>query len=99
MENSAFLPFIIGICFTDRILRNQRKIEGSFDDFQSKQNRKTKADNFFKLTDYKLTFLKVRSKYSKFLENYQNFSVNIVFYRIYSQINWLNLVQFVHFLW
>jgi hypothetical protein len=51
--NSAFLPFVIGIRFTDRLLRNLRKIEGSFDDFQSKRNLNTKADNFFKLTDYK----------------------------------------------
>ncbi len=31
MAKSAFLPFVIGIRFTDRILRNPRKIKGSFD--------------------------------------------------------------------
>ncbi len=81
--NSAFLPFVFQIRFTDRILRNPRNIKGSFDDFQSKRNRKPKVDNFFKLTDYKRIFLKVRSNYSKILRNTQNFSVNIVFFRIF----------------
>ncbi len=40
MVNSAFLPFVFWIQFTDWILQNPRKIEGSFDAFQSKQNRK-----------------------------------------------------------
>ncbi len=53
MANSAFLPFIIGIRFTDRILRNLRKIKGSFDYFLIKQNRNLKGDNFFELTNYK----------------------------------------------
>jgi len=88
MENSAFLPCVIPIHFTDRILWNLIKIEGGFDDFLSKQNRNPKADNCFELTDYKQIFLKVRSK---FLENPQNFSVNIVFYHIYLQI-WFNLL-------
>jgi hypothetical protein len=35
MANSAFLPFGFGIRFTNRILQNPRKIEGSFDDFRS----------------------------------------------------------------
>jgi hypothetical protein len=96
MANSAFLPFVIWICFTDRILR---KIEGSFDDFQSKQNWNPKADNFFELTDYKQIFLKVRSNYSKILRNYINISVNIVFYHIYLQIHPKNLVQMIHYLW
>ncbi len=30
---------------------NQRKFEGSFDDFLSKQNQNQKADNFFELSD------------------------------------------------
>jgi hypothetical protein len=38
MANSAFLLFVIQIHFTDWILQNRRKIEGSFDDFWSKQN-------------------------------------------------------------
>ncbi len=80
MANSVFLPFIIGIRFTDRILRNPRKIKGSFVYFLSKQNRNPKGDNFFKLTNYKRIFLKVRSNYSKILKNSQNFSVNIVTY-------------------
>ncbi len=54
---------------------------------------------FFELTDYKWLFLKVRLNYLKFLKNYQNFVVNIVFYHIYSQMHCLNLVQFVHYLW
>ncbi len=97
--NSAFLLFIFLIQFTDRILRNPRKIESSFDDFQSKQNQNPKADNFFELTDYKQIFLKVRSNYSKILGNNQNFLVNIIFYHIYLQIHHLNLVQFVYYLW
>ncbi len=68
MANSAFLPFVIGTHLTDRILGNLRKTEGSFDDFRSKQNQNPKADHFFKLTDYKWIFLKVRSKYSKILD-------------------------------
>ena len=99
MANSAFLPFIIQIHFTDPILWNLRKIEGSFDDFRSKWNRNPKADNSLELTDYKQIFLKVRSNYSKFLKNYQNFLVNIIYYGIYSKIQCLNLVQFVHYLW
>ncbi len=99
MVNSAFLPFGIQICFTDRILWNLRKIAGSFDDFWSQQNWKPKVDNFFELTDYKQIFLKARSNYSTFLKNYQNFLVNIQFYCIYLQIHHLNLVQFVHYLW
>ncbi len=94
MANSSFLPFIIQIRSTDRILQNLRKIEGSFDDFQSKRYRNPKADNFFELTGYQRIFLKVRSNYSKFLKNYQNFSVNIVFYHMYLQIHCLNLVNF-----
>jgi hypothetical protein len=58
MANSAFLPFIFQIQFTDWILRNLRKIEGSFDDFQSKRNWIPKVENFFKLSDYKWIFLK-----------------------------------------
>jgi hypothetical protein len=50
MANSAFLPFVIQINFTDQILWNLGIIEGSFDDFLSKQNRNPKADNVFKLT-------------------------------------------------
>jgi hypothetical protein len=50
---SAFLPFVFGIQFTDQILQNPRKIECIFDDFQSKQNRIPKVDNFFELTNYK----------------------------------------------
>jgi hypothetical protein len=69
MANSAFLPFGFGIRFTDRILRNPRKIEGSFDDFRSKQNRIPKVYNFFELTNYKRIFLKVKSNYSKILGN------------------------------
>ncbi len=99
MANSAFLPFGFGIRFTDRILQNPRKIKGSFDDFQSKRNWIPYVDNSFELTDYKQIFLKVKLNYSKILGNTWNFSVNIVFYRIYSQIHQLNLVQFVHFLW
>ncbi len=97
--NSAFLPFVFQIQFTDKILQNLRKIEGSFDDFQSKQKQILKVDNFFELTDYKQIFLKVRSNYSKILGNTQNFSVNIVFYHIFLQIHHSNLVQFVHYLW
>ncbi len=63
MSNSAFLPFGFGIWFTDRILRNPRKIKGSFDDFQSKRNQILKVDNFFELTDYKSIFLKVTLNY------------------------------------
>ena len=44
MANRAFLPYVIGICFIDQILQNPRKIEGSYDDFQSKQNQNPKAD-------------------------------------------------------
>jgi hypothetical protein len=99
MANSAFLPFIFRIRFTDRILQNPRKIEGSFDDFLSKQNRIPKVDNFFELTDYKQIFLKVRSNYSKILGNTRNFSVNIVFNHIYLQLHCLHFVQYVHYLW
>ena len=90
MANSAFSPFIIDFHFTDQILRNPRKIEDSFDDCQSKQNRIPKVDNFFELTEYKLIFLKVKSNYLKILGNTQNFLVNIVFYHIYLQIHCLN---------
>ncbi len=61
MANSTFLPFVIQIHFTDWILQNRRKIEGSFDDFWSKQKWNPKAYNFFELTDYKWMFLKVKS--------------------------------------
>jgi len=94
----ARLKFFIGICFNDRILRNLRKIKGSFDDFRRKQNQIPKAEFFFELTDYKRILLKVRSNYSKFIEIYQNFSVNIIFYHIYLQMHGLYLVQFVHYL-
>jgi hypothetical protein len=66
MANSAFVPFIIDICFTDPILQNPRKIEGSFDDFQCNQNWNPIADKFFKLADYKGIFLKVKSNYSNY---------------------------------
>ncbi len=62
-----FWPFIIRILFTDRILWNLRKIDVSYDEFRSKQNWNPKAVNFFELTNYKQTFLKVRLNYSKFL--------------------------------
>ncbi len=82
-----------------KYFKTREKIEGSFNDFRSKQNWNPKADNFFELTNYKQIFLKVRSNYSKILRNYQNFLVNIVFYHIYSQIHHLIFVQFVHYLW
>jgi hypothetical protein len=63
------------------------------------KNWNPKADNFFELTGHKWIFLKVRSNYSKFIEIYQNFSVNIIFYHIYLQMHGLYLVQFVHYLW
>ncbi len=93
--NSAFLPFVIGIQFTDQILRTLRKMEHSFDDFQSKRNRNPKADNFFTLTYYRQLFLKVRSSYSKFLENYRNFLVDIVFICKYSVQIWFNFSLFM----
>jgi len=70
MTNSAFLPFVFRIWFSDRILWNPRKIKGSFDNFQSKWNRIPKVDNFFKLTQCKrseIRLFKHSRKYSKFL--------------------------------
>ncbi len=66
---------------------------------QSKGNRIPKVDIFFKLTGYKCIFSKVKLNYSKILGNTQNFSVNIVFSRIYLQIHRFNLVQIAHYLW
>ncbi len=68
MANSAILPFGFGILFTNRILRNPRKIEGSFDDFRSKQNQIPKVDNFFELTDYNEYSLKWNWTIRKFSE-------------------------------
>ena len=95
--NSAFLPFIIGICFTDQILQNPRKIEGSFDDFQSKQNRIQKVDNFFKLTDYKHIFLKVRLNYSKILGNCLVFLQLFTFLNYYETARANLLLEQIHF--
>ena len=65
------LPFIIGVCFTDWILKNLRKILYNINDFWSSKIKTWKQIRFFKLTNYKQIFLKVRSNYSKNLENYQ----------------------------
>jgi hypothetical protein len=43
----CFLPFVINIRFTDRILQNPIDIKGSFDDFRNNQNRNPKAGKFF----------------------------------------------------
>jgi hypothetical protein len=63
MPNSAFLPLIIGIHFTDQILLNLGKIESSFDDFRSKQTEAQKQMNLCELTDYEQIFIKVRLNY------------------------------------
>jgi len=64
MANSAFLPVIIDIHFTDWILQNPRKINGSFYYFWSNQNWNQKAGNFLNMTDYRQIFLKVITNYS-----------------------------------
>jgi len=79
--NSAFLPFIMGICFLAKYFETREKLKVALMTW-SKQTQNLKADNFFELTDYKQIF-----------KNSQNFSANIVFYRIYSQIHHLNLVS------
>jgi hypothetical protein len=56
-----------------------------------------KQITFFKLTYYKQIFLKERLNYLKILGNNQKFLVNIIFYRIYLQMHYLNLAQFVYY--
>ncbi len=75
----------------------REKLKVALMTFEVSETEYRNVDNFFELTNYKWIFLKVKSNYSKILRNTQNFSVNIVFYSIYSQKHRLNLVQFVHF--
>jgi len=58
MVNSAFYHLLLVFVLLTEYFKNLRKIEGSFDDFQSKQNQNQIADNFFVLTNYKWIFLK-----------------------------------------